>query len=115
MFFYQCRIVALPLALLTPHRALCRLRRRSGFLLNFGVYYATREALGLPFVWLPPVAFLARFMTVYAAVIAVTKDLGDIEGDKKGGARAAREGCPRERCREGAARARPSPAADRLR
>ena len=30
-------------------------------------------------------AFLARFMTVYAAVIAVTKDLVDIEGDRKGG------------------------------
>merc|ERR1719453_956554 len=56
-----------------------------GFLLNFGVYYATREALQLPFVWAPPVAFLARFMTVYAAVIAVTKDLVDIEGDRKGG------------------------------
>jgi len=56
-----------------------------GFLLNFGVYYATREALGLTFRWSPPVAFLARFMTVYAAVIAVTKDLGDVEGDKKGG------------------------------
>ena len=56
-----------------------------GFLLNFGVYYATREALGLGFLWSAPVAFLARFMTVYAAVIAVTKDLGDIEGDRKGG------------------------------
>jgi homogentisate solanesyltransferase len=56
-----------------------------GFLLNFGVYYATREALGQTFCWLPPVAFLARFMTVYAAVIAVTKDLGDIEGDRLGG------------------------------
>jgi len=56
-----------------------------GFLLNFGVYYATREALGLAFTWSPPVGFLARFMTVYAAVIAVTKDLPDIEGDKKGG------------------------------
>jgi len=56
-----------------------------GFLLNFGVYYATREALGLGFAWSPPVAFLARFMTVYAAVIAVTKDLGDVEGDRKGG------------------------------
>lgn len=56
-----------------------------GFLLNFGVYYATREALGLSFVWQPAVAFLARFMTVYAAVIAVTKDLVDIEGDRKGG------------------------------
>jgi homogentisate solanesyltransferase len=56
-----------------------------GFLLNFGVYYATREALGLTFSWSPPVAFLARFMTVYAAVIAVTKDLPDIEGDRVGG------------------------------
>ena len=56
-----------------------------GFLLNFGVYYATREALGLGFLWSAPVSFLARFMTVYAAVIAVTKDLGDIEGDRKGG------------------------------
>jgi len=60
--------------------AICR-----GFLLNFGVYYATREALGLGFLWSAPVAFLARFMTVYASVIAVTKDLGDIEGDRKGG------------------------------
>jgi len=56
-----------------------------GFLLNFGVYYATREALGLSFAWNPAVAFLARFMTVYAGVIAVTKDLVDIEGDRKGG------------------------------
>ena len=44
-----------------------------GFLLNFGVYYATREALGLAFQWSSPVSFLARFMTVYAGVIAVTK------------------------------------------
>jgi len=56
-----------------------------GFLLNFGVYYATREALGQAFSWSPPVAFLARFMTVYAAVIAVTKDLPDVEGDRRGG------------------------------
>merc|ERR1719424_2309095 len=56
-----------------------------GFLLNFGVYYATREALGLTFLWNPAVSFLARFMTVYACVIAVTKDLPDIEGDKAGG------------------------------
>lgn len=56
-----------------------------GFLLNFGVYYATREALGLGWLWSAPVAFLARFMTVYASVIAVTKDLGDVEGDRQGG------------------------------
>ncbi|CAM9186304.1 unnamed protein product, partial [Phaeothamnion confervicola] len=54
-----------------------------GFLLNFGVYYATREALGLRFRWNRRVVFLARFMTVFAAVIAVTKDLPDIEGDKR--------------------------------
>jgi homogentisate solanesyltransferase len=60
--------------------AMCR-----GFLLNFGVYYATRDALGLGFLWSPAVAFLARFMTVYASVIAVTKDLGDVEGDRAGG------------------------------
>merc|ERR1711920_139021 len=56
-----------------------------GFLLNFGVYHATREALGQAFAWSPPVAFLARFMTVYAMAIAVTKDLPDVEGDRKGG------------------------------
>lgn len=44
-----------------------------GFLLNFGVYYAVREALGMPFRWNPAVLFLARFMTVFACVIAVTK------------------------------------------
>jgi len=36
-------------------------------------------------MWNPAVGFLARFMTVYAAVIAVTKDLIDVEGDRKGG------------------------------
>ena len=56
-----------------------------GFLLNFGVYYATREALGQVFAWNPQVAFLARFMTVFGCVIAVTKDMPDIEGDIKGG------------------------------
>lgn len=54
-----------------------------GFLLNFGVYYAVKEALGVPFQWNPSVTFLARFMTAFAAVIAVTKDLPDIEGDRK--------------------------------
>lgn len=32
-----------------------------GFLLNFGVYYAVKEALGVPFQWNPSVTFLARF------------------------------------------------------
>lgn len=44
-----------------------------GFLLNFGVYYAVKEALGYPFSWNPSVIFLARFMTVFAGVIAITK------------------------------------------
>ena len=56
-----------------------------GFLLNFGVYYATLEALGQAFTWSPGVAFMARFMTVFAAVIAVTKDLPDVEGDAEFG------------------------------
>jgi len=54
-----------------------------GFLLNFGVYYAARQALGLPFAWNPPVMFLASFMTVFAGVIAVTKDLPDVQGDRQ--------------------------------
>eukprot|EP01031_Cornospumella_fuschlensis_P031731 gene31731-38351_t len=54
-----------------------------GFLLNFGVYYAVREALGVAFSWNPVVVFISSFMTVFASVIAVTKDLPDIEGDKK--------------------------------
>lgn len=52
-----------------------------GFLLNFGVYYAVREAIGVPFAWSPVVCFIAPFMTVFAAVIAVTKDLPDVVGD----------------------------------
>jgi homogentisate solanesyltransferase len=54
-----------------------------GFLLNFGVYYAVREALEIPFKWNPVVAFISSFMTVFATVIAITKDLPDVEGDKK--------------------------------
>eukprot|EP00592_Proboscia_alata_P010590 CAMPEP_0194352678 /NCGR_PEP_ID=MMETSP0174-20130528/1117_1 /TAXON_ID=216777 /ORGANISM="Proboscia alata, Strain PI-D3" /LENGTH=382 /DNA_ID=CAMNT_0039120897 /DNA_START=117 /DNA_END=1265 /DNA_ORIENTATION=- len=53
-----------------------------GFLLNFGVYYAVKDAIGSSFSWSPKVAFIARFMTVFATVIAVTKDLPDTEGDK---------------------------------
>jgi len=54
-----------------------------GFLLNFGVYYAVLDALSTSFVWSPKVAFVARFMTVFASVIAITKDLPDVEGDEK--------------------------------
>ena len=53
-----------------------------GFLLNFGVYYAVKDAIGAPFSWSPKVSFIARFMTAFATVIAVTKDLPDVEGDK---------------------------------
>ncbi|KAG9451395.1 hypothetical protein H6P81_011360 [Aristolochia fimbriata] len=54
-----------------------------GFLLNFGVYYATRAALGLTFEWSSPVAFITTFVTLFALVIAITKDLPDVEGDRK--------------------------------
>lgn len=54
-----------------------------GFLLNFGVYYAVREALSIPFKWNPVVLFISIFMTCFATVIAITKDLPDIEGDVK--------------------------------
>lgn len=54
-----------------------------GFLLNFGVYYAVREALSIPFQWNPVVIFISSFMTVFASVIAITKDLPDVEGDRK--------------------------------
>jgi len=53
-----------------------------GFLLNFGVYFAVKDAIGAAFTWSPKVTFIARFMTGFATVIAVTKDLPDIEGDK---------------------------------
>jgi len=53
-----------------------------GFLLNFGVYYAVKDAIGAAFQWSPKVSFVARFMTAFATVIAVTKDLPDIEGDR---------------------------------
>lgn len=52
-----------------------------GFLMNFGVYHATKSALGVPFAWSPPITFLAAFMTVFACVIALSKDLPDIKGD----------------------------------
>lgn len=54
-----------------------------GFLLNFGVYYATTAALGLSFEWSSPVAFITTFVTLFALVIAITKDLPDVEGDRK--------------------------------
>lgn len=52
-----------------------------GFLMNFGVYHATKSALGVPFAWSPPITFLAIFMSVFACIIALSKDLPDIKGD----------------------------------
>ncbi|KAJ6831012.1 putative homogentisate phytyltransferase 2, chloroplastic [Iris pallida] len=40
-------------------------------------------ALGLTFTWSLPVAFITAFVTVFALVIAITKDLPDVEGDRK--------------------------------
>lgn len=54
-----------------------------GFLLNFGVYYAVKDSIGQIFEWSPKVTFIARFMTIFASVIAITKDLPDVEGDKE--------------------------------
>jgi len=51
-----------------------------GFLLNFGVYYDVKDAIGVSFSWSPKVSFIGRFMTGFATVIAVTKDIPDIEG-----------------------------------
>jgi homogentisate solanesyltransferase len=65
-----------------------------GFLLNFGVYHATRSALGLEFVWNAPVVFITSFVTIFATAIAITKDLPDVEGEAQG----AGTGCP---CRAG--------------
>jgi homogentisate solanesyltransferase len=49
------------------------------------VYYATRAALGLAFRWNPSVVFITSFVTLFATVIAITKDLADIEGDRQEG------------------------------
>jgi hypothetical protein len=50
-----------------------------GFLLNFGVHHATTSAIGLPFSWSPPILFITCFVTIFAVVISITKDLADIE------------------------------------
>jgi homogentisate solanesyltransferase len=58
-----------------------------GLLLNFGVYHATRAALGLTFQWSPAIGFITGFVTLFATAIAITKDLPDIEGDLRYGIR----------------------------
>ncbi|KAK4531034.1 hypothetical protein CCYA_CCYA06G1891 [Cyanidiococcus yangmingshanensis] len=53
-----------------------------GFLLNLGVYVATKEALRLELTWTPALRLLAVVMSIFAGVIAVTKDLPDVDGDR---------------------------------
>ena len=54
-----------------------------GLLLNFGIYYAVKDTFARnSFTWSPHVSFIARFMTIFATIIAITKDLPDLEGDK---------------------------------
>jgi len=56
-----------------------------GLLLNVGRHHAASTALGLAISWPAQVCFIAAFMTVFATVIAVAKDLPDVEGDIKYG------------------------------
>lgn len=65
--------------------AFCIIATVRGFLLNFGVHHATTAAIGLPFVWSPPIMFITTFVTVFAICISICKDLSDIEGDKQEG------------------------------
>ena len=50
--------------------------------MNLGVYIATKDALGVRFVWTPPVLFITTFKSLFACVIGLAKDLSDIEGDR---------------------------------
>ncbi|XP_062113904.1 homogentisate solanesyltransferase, chloroplastic-like [Humulus lupulus] len=55
-----------------------------GVLINIGVYYATRKTtLGLTFMWSPALVFITTFITLLFMVVAITKDITDIEGDTK--------------------------------
>lgn len=56
-----------------------------GLLLNIGLHHAASTALGLAITWPAQVCFIAAFMTVFALVIAVAKDLPDVAGDIKYG------------------------------
>mmetsp|Transcript_43291 Transcript_43291/g.85752 ORF Transcript_43291/g.85752 Transcript_43291/m.85752 type:complete len:713 (+) Transcript_43291:66-2204(+) len=67
-----------------PLAAACIIACVRGCMLNCWLYYAACELLFRPFAWDPAVIFLTRFMTVFAAMIAITKDLADVEGDKRG-------------------------------
>jgi len=56
-----------------------------GLLLNVGLHHAASTALGLAITWPAQVCFIAAFMTIFAVVIAIAKDLPDVEGDIKFG------------------------------
>ncbi|XP_062101717.1 2-acylphloroglucinol 4-prenyltransferase [Humulus lupulus] len=62
---------------------LCILMIHAG--LNFSVYYASRAALGLAFVWSPSFSFITAFITFMTLTLASSKDLSDINGDRKFG------------------------------
>ena len=40
------------------------------------------EALGFPFEWRLPVLFITIFVTCFSVIIAATKDLADVKGDR---------------------------------
>mmetsp|Transcript_17302 Transcript_17302/g.42024 ORF Transcript_17302/g.42024 Transcript_17302/m.42024 type:complete len:176 (-) Transcript_17302:71-598(-) len=52
-----------------------------GLLLNVGLHHASSHALSLPITWPPQVIFISMFMTVFAVVIAICKDMPDTKGD----------------------------------
>ncbi|XXG81902.1 hypothetical protein AAC387_Pa09g2439 [Persea americana] len=54
-----------------------------GFFVNFGVYHSVRAAFGLTFEWSPAIAFITVFVTIVGLVVAILKDLSDVEGDQK--------------------------------
>mmetsp|Transcript_72861 Transcript_72861/g.126477 ORF Transcript_72861/g.126477 Transcript_72861/m.126477 type:complete len:509 (+) Transcript_72861:95-1621(+) len=58
-----------------------------GFLLNFIVYYAALAAMHQSPAWSPTILFATCFATCFSVVIALGKDLPDIEGDRTYGVR----------------------------
>ena len=66
--------------------AACIMAVRS-FFVHIGFFAHMRGALGLPFTWDPSLVFLIGFMFLFALVIALSKDIPDIKGDKQLGIR----------------------------
>ncbi|KAH7568443.1 hypothetical protein JRO89_XS07G0299100 [Xanthoceras sorbifolium] len=54
-----------------------------GILLNIGLHYAARAAIGLTFEWTAPLIFILTYSTLFATAISFTKDLTDMEGDSQ--------------------------------